>query len=292
MESVKNLSLQSRVYIELNDGECYTGILKAYNQKFKFIELTELTDTVSGQKLDGVQTLYESEIEKIRALDATPSDSVKSTESSNEDEQKKCKCNGIKSLHSKRKISSSLDVKSIDSEFKSAKEGSSFDEPLESISTTIDEDEMQKIDARIRSTVHIAYCDASYHAALDDLRRQEIVGMNIEGARLGRLRHGSLLSFSTNEKIYLFDLKLLGKIFPEMKRILEAEKPRKVVHNSCFIVDHLQHRYKCQLNGIQDTLVSLWALCNCDDISIVSCALSRSTDYTFSNQKEEECHHH
>lgn len=262
MESVKNLSPQSCVYIELIGDDCYTGTLKVYNQKFKFVELIDVTDTISAQKLDGAQTFYESEIKTIQALDRTPPDSVESTESLTESKRKKSSHNEITSLQSERKKSSAVDTKSMNStsgEFKLAKEHSlrnGFHVSMESIATSISEKELEEIKERIRSVIYISQCDGSYHEALDDLRRQEIVGLNIEGADLGRLKTGTLLSFSTNEKIYLFDMIMLGKMFPEIKRILEAEKPRKVVHNSCLIVDQLKHNYNCQLKSIHDTLVS------------------------------------
>lgn len=245
METVKNLSLPCRVYVELTDGECYTGALFAFNQKFKSVELTELSDMESKQKLKGVQTFFESEIEKIEPLDATPSGSSKSSESLTEPEQKKSRHDDRKSLQPRQSESRKCELK-LDR----------VDSGLGPITTTIDDAEMKHIDERIRSAVLIVQCDVSYHQALEDLRRQEIVGLNIEGSRLGRLRFGSLLAFSTMDKIYLFDLKSFGRIFSDMKKILESNKPRKIVHNSCLIVDHLKRQYKCQLNGIQDTLVS------------------------------------
>lgn len=241
MESIKNLSLQSRIHIELIDGDCYVGTLSAYNQKFKFIELIEMANVESKKKLDGAQTYYESEIENIRSLDATPSDSVKSAISSTEPEQKYF-CNDDIEFAQPTSVADPMPY--------------SPNESMDPVTTSIDDAEEKVINERIRTAVYITHCDVSYHSALHDLESQEIVGLNIEGARLGRLRNGSLLSFCTNEKIYLFDLMLLGRIFPEIKRILEAKRPRKVVHNSSLIVDHLKHRHKCQLNGIQDILVS------------------------------------
>lgn len=266
MESVKNMPLHTRVYIELNCGERFMGTLKAYNPKFKFIELNDLSDTVNNQKMYGAQTFYESEIEAVRPLDVTPSNSIESPESSTESESKNLSHFDVKSLQSERLPPSSVEIQSPKSEshksnqkvFQSEMESSSLyglDESMESIATSISDAEQEEIKERIRTAIHITQCDVGYHEALNDLRRQEIVGLNIEGSRLGRLQRGSLLSFSTNSKIYIFDLLALGRIFPEMKQILEAEKPRKVVHNSCLIVDHLKHRFKCQLNGIQDTLV-------------------------------------
>lgn len=222
MESVKYLSLQSRVFIELICGEKYTGTLKALNQKFKSVELNDVIDEATNRKVCGTQTFYESEIDSIRPLDATPMASVDSAEST-------------KSLSD----SASAEANPI----------------FELIPTTIDDAEEKEINGKIVSAIYIVQCDASYHTAVADLQRQEMVGMNIEGAGLGRLQPGSLLSFSTNAKIYIFDLKLLGRIFKDMEQILAAEKPRKIVHNSALIRDHLKCRYKCQFNGFQDTLV-------------------------------------
>lgn len=302
MESVKNLSLHSRVYIELNkDEDCYTGTLTQYHSKFKCIELTELTGIKSKKKFDGAHRFYEQEIEKITALDARPSVSVESTKSSIASDQKESSHNDIISLQSERiksryvdsafPLDLDTDNKSNESEFKSVEDGSNhYDFLMESNTTTIGDAEQEQINEKICSAVHIIQCDASYHAALNDLRRQEIVGFNVEGSRLGRLQEGSLLSFSTNEKIYLFDLMMLGRIFPEIKRILEAEKPRKVVHNSCLIVDHLKHRYKCQLNGIHDTLVSFLLSSRQRRIFLLWISSPCFTDHPFSYQEKEGSH--
>uniref|UniRef100_A0A1B0AKR9 Uncharacterized protein n=1 Tax=Glossina palpalis gambiensis TaxID=67801 RepID=A0A1B0AKR9_9MUSC len=45
-------------------------------------------------------------------------------------------------------------------------------------------------------------------------------------------------------------------VYPDFGRILEAKYPRKIVHNSHSIVDHLQHRQNVKLSEIFDTFVA------------------------------------
>ncbi|XP_043949776.1 protein Exd1 homolog [Drosophila biarmipes] len=61
----------------------------------------------------------------------------------------------------------------------------------------------------------------------------------------------------TTHETYFFDIKALGSIFPELARILEVEHPRKVVHYSHRIADHMHHKHRLTLGGICDTFMAL-----------------------------------
>ncbi|EDV51633.2 LOW QUALITY PROTEIN: uncharacterized protein Dere_GG15614, partial [Drosophila erecta] len=67
----------------------------------------------------------------------------------------------------------------------------------------------------------------------------------------------SVLVVATANETYIYDIKALGSIFPELAKILEADQPRKVVHYSHRIADHLLHRQRISLGGIFDTFVAL-----------------------------------
>lgn len=276
MSLFKSIQANSDIILELNDGGSYRGIFKTYSSKFKYICLIQSVDITTGKKCNGPIRIYETEIESIEVLRTPPQpsdslDSVQTPEIENESiEGLRTPPQPFDSLESVRTPdgdeNNSIDVVTNDLKVVDSDDGS--ENQLHSECTRsnghgksvkpirMQYGELEEIDTRIRSAVYIPQCDASYHAALDDLRCQEIIGLNIKGARMGRLTRGSVLAMSTPEKIYLFDLILLGSVFPEMKVILESQKPRKVVHDSCFIVDHLTHKYQCQLNGFDDTLVS------------------------------------
>lgn len=108
---------------------------------------------------------------------------------------------------------------------------------------------------KIADAIVIQQCDQTYHKALDEIKAQDFVGLSLEGTNLGRLRPSSVLSFSTENNIYIFDIVTFGEIFSEIKAILQAERPIKVVFDSRYIGDNLQHLHKCKLNGVFDLMV-------------------------------------
>lgn len=60
---------------------------------------------------------------------------------------------------------------------------------------------------------------------------------------------------STDVKIYIFDIMILGRIENQLKNILEANAPKKIIHNSDRVADNLKHKYNIDLNGVFDTMV-------------------------------------
>ncbi|XP_050745696.1 protein Exd1 homolog [Drosophila biarmipes] len=73
----------------------------------------------------------------------------------------------------------------------------------------------------------------------------------------GRHQATSVLAVATANETYFFDIKALGSIFPQLARILEVEHPRKVVHYSHRIADHMHHKHRLTLGGICDTFMAL-----------------------------------
>ncbi|XP_067621989.1 protein Exd1 homolog [Eurosta solidaginis] len=117
--------------------------------------------------------------------------------------------------------------------------------------------EMELINEQLRNIVCITQTDQRYHKALADIRLQPIVSLIIEPTEYGRVKRTSVLTIATFKTVYIFDIIALGNIFRELKQLLEAERPRKVVHYSHRMVDHLQNRYGFKLGGIFDTFVAV-----------------------------------
>lgn len=121
--------------------------------------------------------------------------------------------------------------------------------------TSISSLELESIKGQIENSVYIWQCDHTFYNAINDLKHQEFIGVNVIGSKFGRTKPVSLISFSTTQKIYHFDMCSLGKLFSEIKEIFEHPLPRKIVYNSCYIADYLKHRESCELNGVFDILV-------------------------------------
>lgn len=117
------------------------------------------------------------------------------------------------------------------------------------------EREIENIQNFVKNANYIAQYDDKYYKAIDDLKQQELIGVNSEN-RFGRLdMKRPLLTLTTPNQVYLFDLLRLGAMKKEMKEIFYSELPLKVVHSSAPIADYLKHTEKCALNNIFDTLV-------------------------------------
>lgn len=131
--------------------------------------------------------------------------------------------------------------------------------PLDaSISSPLAKHELESLERKLNEIVYIQQTDAKYHQALRDMRDQRTLSLLVEPSFYGRHQPTSVLAVATaNETVYVFDIRALGNIFKELATILEAKHPRKVVHYSHRIVDHLDYRHRIQLGGICDTFVVL-----------------------------------
>lgn len=217
MNKLKSLVLDKEISIEIRGGHKLKGILKNVNRERGFIQLLDVFVERSGKTTRGLQYFYVSEMTAIHQ-------DVPQEEFAFGNDQKIDEAETLTPLEIKTKLST-LEVK--------------------------------QIEERIESAVYIYHCDSTFYDAIDDLQREEIFALNIEGAEFGRLKQASIISCSTEKKIYLFDLLLLGEILKPLKNLLEENVPRKIVHNSSLIVDWLKHgtSTECNLNGIVDTVI-------------------------------------
>lgn len=182
------------------------------------IEVTNVTDVITGKTRHYRQTFYASEIKSVDRVDRSSSgtSSTKSSVIENPD------FNNNNAVIEKK---------------------------------TFLPHEIENIQQFARSTVYITQFDSKYHNALKDLQQQEIIGVHSENP-CGRLHvQGPLLSLTAYNRVYLFDMLRLGPMKKEFKDIFERKVPRKAVHCSAQLVDYLEHKENCKLNNSFDTLV-------------------------------------
>ncbi|KAH8257330.1 hypothetical protein KR038_007425, partial [Drosophila bunnanda] len=126
-----------------------------------------------------------------------------------------------------------------------------------SICSPLTSHELESLERKLNQIIFIQQTDVKYHTALRNMRDQSSISLLVEPSFYGRHQTTSVLAVATANETYIFDIRALGTIFKEMAEILEAELPRKVVHYSHRITDHLDHRHGIRLGGIWDTFVVL-----------------------------------
>ncbi|KAH8378918.1 hypothetical protein KR009_002059, partial [Drosophila setifemur] len=117
--------------------------------------------------------------------------------------------------------------------------------------------ELETLEKKLQRIVFIQQTDAKYHRALADMRDQDSLSVLAEPSFYGRHQATSILVVATANESYVFDIRALGAIFPEMGKLLQAEQPRKVLHYSHRIADHLEHQHRIRLGGVCDSFVAL-----------------------------------
>lgn len=131
-----------------------------------------------------------------------------------------------------------------------------IDTECESKSVDLTIREFGEIDRLTKSAKYIYQTDRVYHEALQDMWRQNEIAINIEGCEMGRHNDTYVLTVCTKGNAYIFDVVFLGRIFPEIKEIFEARRPRKIVHDGRRIADNLQFKQNIQLSSVFDTLIA------------------------------------
>ncbi|HPD73989.1 MAG TPA: DNA polymerase [bacterium] len=105
--------------------------------------------------------------------------------------------------------------------------------------------------------VHVT-TESQYNEALEDLEKQKVVGVDIEGTSLDP--YSSILltiQVGTPEKSYIFDaraLKLAG--MPRIKGFLEDPKIIKILHNGKFDYKHIKQNLGISMCNIFDTMLT------------------------------------
>ena len=98
-----------------------------------------------------------------------------------------------------------------------------------------------KFDPENPKYVHVT-TENQYNEALEDLEKQKVVGVDIEGTSLDP--YSSILltvQIGTPEKSYIFDARALKLAeMPRFKKFLENQKIIKILHNGKFDYKHIK----------------------------------------------------
>ncbi|KYQ99862.1 hypothetical protein DLAC_11563 [Tieghemostelium lacteum] len=95
-------------------------------------------------------------------------------------------------------------------------------------------------------------------AALNHIKKEKLIGLDLEGLEMGKKGNLSLVQISTeNGRVYLFDIVSLGyNVFRfGLKEVLESREILKVVHDCRRDSEILYHRYKVSLAHIYDVQI-------------------------------------
>jgi 3'-5' exonuclease len=121
----------------------------------------------------------------------------------------------------------------------------------------LDLEEYQAVERLIANHTYITQTDEHYHKAVKELSAQDYIAVGLEGnGGSGRRSNTSLLVAATSKNVYLFDILFLGRILPELRRVLDGRFPRKIVHDGRLVADNLKHVQDMELRPLFDTMVA------------------------------------
>lgn len=228
-----NYNIGQSLIVELED-ECFVGELKLINKDRTRMELCNVFDFHTSEKISGNQIFYKSDIKSIKIIN---NDIVDGSTSGNHDP--------------------SNDI---------------ITEADKQATTLLTSCELQEIETHCKNAQYIFKTDRYYHDAIKDMRRQNEIVLNLESCQAGRSTRTTIITVATRQNVYIFDILSLGRVYPELKGVLEAPRPKKIIHDSRKIVDNLKYRQDVELKGIFDTYAahigvggdkSLWKLEDC-----------------------------
>lgn len=155
-------------------------------------------------------------------------------------------------IYYKKEIKSSRLLESIirddacdtDSSSKSSKIDSKLSETLKQIKSS-------------SQNIKIIYqIDIQFYSTIEFLKSKDKIGLSAQGDNHGRHSKLSLLTFSSNDQIFIFDILSLGKIPKNLKEIIESPHIRKVVHDGRKLADNLSYNFKINLTCVFDTMIA------------------------------------
>lgn len=134
-----------------------------------------------------------------------------------------------------------------------------LEQPNEQKHLKISEKECEEIIKTSKKYIYINQVDKSFHEAIEDLSQYSYVGLSTDGASLGRKWKMPFLVLSTPSQIYIFDIKVMEShaFTAGLKKLLQSETPKKIIHDSRTISDCLYHKHSVKLNSVFDTQVIL-----------------------------------
>ncbi|XP_059608417.1 piRNA biogenesis protein EXD1-like [Phlebotomus argentipes] len=140
-------------------------------------------------------------------------------------------------------------------------------------SVVLTDEEIQVVQKALCEFTYIKQTDKVYFRAVEELKQCEKIALDVIGGRKGRFCPGSLLILATRESIYVIDLIYIGSIPCELKNILQARSPQKIIHDSCAVGDFLLS-HKISLTNVSDTFIAHAAVTNTEKlVSVQECVL-------------------
>lgn len=124
----------------------------------------------------------------------------------------------------------------------------------------ISEKECENIIKISKTYIYINQVDHTFHEAIDDLSSYTYIGVSTDGANMGRKCKMPFLVISTPQQIYIFDIQVLQYhgFDAGLKKVLESETPKKIVHDCRKLSDCLYHKHNVKLKSVFDTQVILF----------------------------------
>ncbi|CAH2234174.1 piRNA biogenesis protein EXD1-like [Pararge aegeria] len=105
--------------------------------------------------------------------------------------------------------------------------------------------------------IYINQIDHTFHEAVEDINQYNYIAISTDGANMGRKCKMPFLVLSTPQQIYIFDIQVLQyhAFDSGLKKILESESPKKIVHDCRKLSDCLFHKHNVTLKSVFDTQV-------------------------------------
>lgn len=220
--NVFEFNLNETLLVELAEDECFSGELAFRSNAGTFIELQNVRNMRTNAAVDCPQIFYCSEITQITRLPSSidPDEVVEEQPNAN-----------------------------------IAPDANKPDEP--SSSTHLSADHFKRITAGIDDAQLIAGIGASYREAMHWLRKTRAFAVAVATEVRAGATVVSLISVcGEDQRVVQMDIKSLGRVPTELRFLLEARRPLKIVHNSPVAVYVLRSQHDVQLDGVFDTLVS------------------------------------
>lgn len=106
--------------------------------------------------------------------------------------------------------------------------------------------------------LYINQLDNSFHDAIKDLNEYNYIALSTDGASMGRNNALPFMTLSTPKQIYIFDIQSLQfhAFDGGLKSLLEADYPKKIIHDCRKLSDCLFHKHNTSLKGVFDTQVN------------------------------------
>lgn len=210
-------NLNEELLIELADEECFSGQLVFRNKTGTQIELANVRNIGTNTLVEGTQRFYCKEIVRTTRFGAI-----------GEGEPAESVPKPLAPLVS---------------------------EPIRSF--YMPPEQFKRIMTGVDQAILITSTGSEYREVMQLLRKLDSFAVAIASSVRAIASVVSLITICTDDqRIIQFDIMSIGRVPSELKILLEARVPRKVMHNSPVSVYILQSKCDVKLNGIFDTLVN------------------------------------